>query len=96
MKIQLDTTRKTIKIEESVKFSLLIDTLKKILPNNEWKGFTLETNTTIERWINPITYPYYVPAEPIRPWYESPWICNYSSTNQSYELKDGTYNLEVK
>lgn len=37
MKLQIDTGAKSIKIEENVKFPKLIDTLKKLFPNNEWK-----------------------------------------------------------
>ena len=41
MKIQLDTTLKTIKLESDVKISDLIKILKKLLPDGEWKTFTL-------------------------------------------------------
>lgn len=60
MRIQLNTTEKTIKLEESIEIGEFIDMCKKLFPNNMWRGFTLETNTTIE-WINPIpwTYPTY-------------------------------------
>lgn len=56
MKIQLDTTQKTIKIEEQVKLSKLVETLERLLPKGEWKEFTLETNTTISYWSNPYHY----------------------------------------
>lgn len=101
MKIQMDTTRKTIKIEEDVKLSLLISTLKKLLPNNEWKSFTLQTNTVISYWHNPIyikTYPKY----PEYPWYEpyTTWFSSDSPKNQNYstaeyKLQSGVYNVEV-
>jgi len=88
MKIQLDTTKKTIKVEEAVKLSKFMETVKKILPNNEWKDFTLETNTTIQGW----SYPIYIERW-TQPWYEQPWIhyCN----NTSYSLNSGVYNIEV-
>ncbi|MDZ4210058.1 MAG: hypothetical protein U1C56_02665 [Candidatus Curtissbacteria bacterium] len=103
MKLQLDTTRKTIKIEENVKLSTLVDTLDKLLPNKEWKEFTLETNSIIKRWVNPIIYK---EVYPIRPWWESPWIC-YSGTTitnttgtmllktDDYTLNSGVYNIEI-
>ena len=74
MKLQLDTTNKTIKVEESVKLVKFMDTVKKLLPNNEWKDFTLETNTTI----NYGSYPVYV-EKWTQPWYGRPWYyCNNS------------------
>src|SRR5512133_1419602 len=105
MKIQLDTTKKTIKVQEDVKLSKLMDTLKKILPNNEWKEFTLETNTTISYWEHPIFIEKYYPRHH---WYESPWYCNtnvsaktteYKTTlgdnTKSYALNMGVYNIEA-
>ena len=53
MRIQLDTIKKTIKLDESIKFSTLIDTLKKLLPNNEWKQFTLEASSMINWTYHP-------------------------------------------
>ena len=72
MKLQLDTTKKTIKVEESVKLVKFMDTVKKLLPNNEWKEFTLETGTTISYG----SYPVYV-EKWHEPWYQRPWYwCN--------------------
>lgn len=103
MKIQLDTTNKTIKIEEHVKISKLIEVLKQMLPS-DWKNFTLETNTTISYWNSPIVIKEY----PSRPWYEQPWI-SYKSKDtlgvnlhykedmdkEKYSLKSGVYNVEA-
>jgi hypothetical protein len=93
MKIQLDTTNKTIKIEENVKIDKLISTLKKLLPDNEWKQFTLETNTTINNWTYPITIREY-PAYPHYPWY-----CNGTDLNKEYvskfKMTAGIFNAEV-
>jgi len=94
MKLQLDTTNKTIKIEENVKVSKLIEVLKKILPN-DWKDFILETQTTITYWEQPTiirTYPR--PYE--YPWYYCDGSVNMKATNDNkWELKAGTYNVEV-
>lgn len=41
MKIQLDTTNKTIKLEGEIKLSEMVSTLEKLLPKGLWKEFTL-------------------------------------------------------
>lgn len=69
MKIQIDTTNKSIKVEESVSLKELTDSLEKLLPNGEWKEFTLQTNTVIQNFSSPIVirgrnWPY---------WWDSPW-----------------------
>lgn len=89
MKLQLDTTAKTIKVEGNVKISELIDALKKLLPK-EWDSFTLETSTTIVDWVYPIRYQQW-PA-PIH----YPWYCgtNTFSTSSS-PLLGGQYNVEI-
>lgn len=68
MKLQIDTEKKTIKIESDIKLSLLIKTLKAMLPN-DWKDFTLQTNTTIQHWTNPIIWGGYPYTPYIQPWY---------------------------
>lgn len=105
MKIQLDTTNKTIKIDENILLSKLVETLESLLPNKEWKKYTLETNTVIQHFSHPYIIEKYVqPYVPYRPW--QPWI-TYSSlnVNQSrgenqqtaeYKVKDGLYNLQIK
>jgi hypothetical protein len=105
MKIQLDTTNKIIKIEGSVNIEALYETLQKLLPKGEWKQFSLEANTSID-WISPITIPYYpyYPPTPY-PWWGTP---TYMSNNtsmagmtqseimaESYNLKEGTYCIEI-
>ena len=57
MKIQLDTENKTIKLGKDVVLSKLIETLEKLLPNGEWKEFTLETHTVIRQWSHPVVLP---------------------------------------
>lgn len=101
MKLQIDTSKKTIKLEESVKLESLIKTLKQLFPNNEWKQFTLETNTVINNWNRPLiiepikTYPTY----PRYPWYD--WSSVYSSSNTMSKtdkpmMLSGKYNVECK
>jgi len=102
MKFQLDTKDKTIKVEGTVNLEELFEVLKKILPNGEWKQFSLESNTTIT-WVNPITIPYYPYYPPLPyPWWQ-PSI-TYSSdgigttldiTPTSYSLGEGTYCVQT-
>ena len=105
MKIQLDIENKTIKLEENVKLDTLVKTLNKLLPG-EWKNFTLETNTTISYWTNPIIYKEIIKEKeqyyPSYPWYcttnGSGGVGGNSSTsgcNTGYSLKQGVYNVEV-
>lgn len=102
MKIQLDTTNKTIKLESDVKLKTLVKTLDKLLPNKEWKQFTLQTNTTISYWNSPIV----IREQPYRLWYEQPWITYMNKTTaeyktddnalmENYSLKAGVYNVEM-
>lgn len=53
MKIQIDTKAKTLKIENDITMSELVEFLDKILPG-EWKSYKLETNTVIHQWSQPI------------------------------------------
>jgi len=41
MKIQIDNTEKTIVISQSVNIGNLIETLERMLPEGEWKKYTL-------------------------------------------------------
>lgn len=100
MKIQLDTSAKTIKLESNEKLSDLIDTLEKLLPGL-WKEFTIETNVTINNWNYPIIYKQ---SEPY--WYKQPWFvqCVYNTTlntcdnltdgGNSVQLNSGVFNIE--
>ncbi len=111
MKIQLDTESKTIRIENDVLLSKLVETLNKILPNGEWKKFTLQTHTVIQHWHDPIIIEKYVqPYIPYKPW--QPWYmlsssqqlgkmtAEYKAENKNFaeaklSLKSGTYNIEA-
>lgn len=96
MKLQLDTENKIIKIEETVNLGELFETLERLLPNGEWKSFKLDVHTTINWTQNPITFPY-IPYEPIKPWYEQPWITYYTANTDgaNYTLKSGVFNIET-
>ena len=98
MKIQLDTTAKQIKIEETVNLGELTEALERLLPNGVWKEFKLETHTSIN-WTNPIVIEPYRPYNPNPyPWWQQPWITYGTSTDieaKNYSLNSGTYNVEM-
>lgn len=72
MKIQIDFTQRSIKIEGAYKLRDIVDTLDKVL-KGEWKDFTLESNTVIHNWSSPIVIKEYIKE----PFYQGPqWLCN--------------------
>jgi len=105
MKLQLDTTVKTVKVEGDIKISALIATMKDLFPT-EWESFTLQTNVTINNWNSPIYIEKY--PQPYIPHY--PWYCNTTSAdyrvrnnslsmksvNEDNSLKSGIFNVETK
>lgn len=110
MKIQLDTENKTIKLEKDVVLSKLIETLDKLLPNGEWKEFTLETNTVIHHWSNPVVLPSVIPypvptyPRPYWPWYSSTRLESNlhpaddkgsAGMNSTMMLNKGVYNIQA-
>jgi hypothetical protein len=110
MRIQLDTVRKTIKIEEEVLMGEFMDKIKILFPNKTWREFKLISGVITE-WINPIIYPIYpvYPTIPIYPdipiWYQQPWIiCTTSETiyqggnvssGITVDYKPGVYNIDL-
>lgn len=94
MKLQIDTTYKTIKVEESVKLSKLVETLKRLFPNNEWKDFTLETNTTIEHWSSPIIIKEYIETEKRVNPYTYPWYQPMNGTSGISLCNNKIFNVE--
>lgn len=91
MKLQIDTTNKTISIDIAVKLDELIDILDEMFPNNVWREFTLLTNIQINT-LNPIIirepYPYKYPWW--QPYYQEYGNIEYKTTN----LQNGIYNVE--
>jgi hypothetical protein len=92
MKLQLDTTNKIVKIEESVNLNDLFELLNKILPE-VWQEFKLEVNTVIN-WSNPIVIEPYI--YPVYPWWKQPYIYGTPNTNpyKTNYLSSGIYNIE--
>jgi len=76
MKIQIDTTNKTISFGEDINLSELFETIQRLLPDN-WKEYkllsinvTINHKTIIEKknYINPWkVYPPYSPTVPYSP-----------------------------
>lgn len=91
MKMQIDTTAKTIKIEGAVKLSVLFDQLQKFFPGGEWEDYDLQTNTVINNWASPIIinkpYPY--------PWTGGPFYVG-GTTTITGSASCGTYVLDSK
>ncbi len=97
MKLQINTTEKTIKIEESVNLNDLFETLDKLFPNLEWKEFKLE-QTIITNWTSPIVIQPFEPYQsPLYPW-QSPIIYGNNTTSEtttSTVTNVGIYNVQV-
>jgi hypothetical protein len=91
MKIQLDTTAKTIKVEEEVNLGELFDMLSKLLPDDLWKEYSVETNTTIT-WSSPIYIERTVYPQPY--WYGQPWI-TYGSNEMTINSTSDHTNLKL-
>lgn len=100
MKIQIDTTAKIVKVEESVNLGRFVEAIKNMLP--DWKSYALESGS-ITYWIDPY------PVTPYTPWwkqYPYPWITyttgddavlyNSQAGDVSVGIIAGTYCVEVK
>lgn len=59
MRLQIDTTNKTIRIEEQVKLTELFSFVKKLLPDT-WKEYSLE-QAAFTYWYHPISVPFSQP-----------------------------------
>ena len=95
MKIQIDTSAKAIRLLEDVYIGELISTLKKLLPNNEYKEFTIQYAGEI-LWKDVIFVPWRADP-PIYPWYNTKDITVKSSTTTTTpELINGIYNVETQ
>jgi len=105
MKIQLDTVAKTIKLDESVNVGEFMETLRRLLPDNLWREFSLETHTIINNWTNPYVvpiFPYYSPGvrgtQPFNTPFSDPypWYTQTSPTDEiQYSLNQGVFNIEI-
>jgi hypothetical protein len=105
MKLQLDTTAKTIKIENDVLLGEFFEKIMVILPNDSWREFKLLTETKI-KWGSPIiikdypTYPWW-PQTPYEPYPYHPWITYGETTKVTeekpyYTFNAGIYNIDLQ
>lgn len=92
MKIQIDITNKTIKVEDQVNFEKLYE-LVSSLPENvfgKWQEYKIDANTKIVYEYKPLywTSPY---------WYQGGSIKTYASADNSYNHVQGnTYIAQDK
>lgn len=76
MKIQIDTEKKTITLNETTNLKNLFSTVKTILPK-DWEEYELKIEP-ITNWVNPIyvqpinVFPSNPLIRPNYPWYEGP------------------------
>lgn len=100
MKIQIDTTAKTISVEDDIKFSDLIKNLNLLFPKKEWMGYNLKVNVVINNWCNPITYTPTIYYDKQPTWRSGEIICGSSVTipnDKSFgNYTNGIYCLEVR
>lgn len=100
MKLQIDTDNKTIKVDDDVQFSELVEALEKLLPKGLWKDFTLQ-NERIDWWNNPVIIKERIIEN--SPYWPSPiWID--TTTNKtpidpnivycSNNMQSGIFNIE--
>lgn len=100
MKIQLDTIRKTITIEEDVNLHDFYEQINGLLPGGLWREFTLKVTKIIQR-IEPVTP--HTPINPYRPLttpqpntypnYPDIW---YTTNSGDVELKQGVFNYNFE
>jgi len=101
MNLQINTSEKTIKLAETVNLNELAEVLNKLLPNNEWKEYKLETNTIINNWSNPTIiyrdryWPSYPWNTPIYISGSTGGICVSNTATFNSSSSQGTYNLSI-
>jgi hypothetical protein len=89
MRIQLDTIKKTITIEEDINLHEFYEELNYILPGGLWREFTLRVGE-IKGWdVKPYTTPNSFPPDP----YPQIWYTYQSGTEIS--LNEGIYNITI-
>lgn len=109
MKIQLDTIKKTITIEEDVNLHDFYEQLNSLLPGGLWREFTLKI-TKITEWRDPITITPHTPIgpgisplpntfppydNPYPPLYPQVWYTTSTNTD-TISLNRGVYNITTK
>lgn len=83
MNLQIDTEKKTIKLEEDVNLGKLFEVLEMLLPNERWREYKLLYGG-ITHWADPIIYqPYVGSPNPDKPFWEQPWCTSGTITTSS-------------
>lgn len=85
MKFTIDTEKKVISLVEKTNMFALIEAIKKLLPDGEWRDYDIDTNVTVN-WQSPIYIPY---RDTIRPWWEYQYV-NYDGTTTGNVLNCST------
>ena len=103
MKIQIDTTNKTISFGDDINLSELFETIQRLLPDN-WKEYkllsinvTINHKTIIEKkdYVNPYINPYHLtPTYPTVP-YSPPYEVWCGTENTSLDNNVKTYNKAI-
>lgn len=91
MKIQIDTQAKTIRLEQGANLSDLFDFLENIFPNGEWGEYTLEANTVIQSWGNPIVIEKHV----LQPVYHGPYWWEHMPLTVTCESSSGQMVIDM-
>ena len=102
MKVQIDTSKKVLRLESDINLGEFMSKIKGLL--SDWRDYTLETNVEVV-WSNPIYIEKY--NWPVYPW-QPTWVypntftgistgvsteVGYNGT--SIDVSTGVYNIEV-
>ncbi len=60
MKVQIDTTKKTVRMVGPVPIESLVDCLSSVMPDGAWLDYSIET-AAVAGWKNPIRFTDAVP-----------------------------------
>jgi len=93
MKIEIDTTKKTITIKEPTNLREFYSSLLTVIPLNKWDEYTLITDDEkkLESSPEPIYIPY-IPREPLTPYPQTPW---YYTTTDGTSKSDNSKNMHL-
>ena len=97
MKIQLDTTNKVITVEENVNLGEFVRMIQKLLhkdcPFGEWKEYSLNSNTVIYNWGNPLI----IDRSPvIYPWWQQPYTYTTGDATNAGDFNPSTSVMNIE
>ena len=93
MKVQVDFDNKTVKVEGNVDLNELFETMTKML--GKLNGWTLENNTVINKWVNPVIIPWDPNITPWKPWCQD-WSGEGTGPQYLADNTTGVVNCEFK